>query len=498
MTDEELAVDQEETVEEEATEELSEEEEMMAKLKEAIIVEKEEIGSLRLKLTITVPRDTLDERMGKEFDDLKRDAMVPGFRKGRAPMVLIQKRFGTEVGNQLVSQMVGKGYLAAIEKEELKPLGDPMIWCKIKEEREREGGGSRMVEVEKLLPVEEAIDNIKLPKEDTLVFSAEIDLKPEFELPELTKIPVKRSAAKITKKAVDAELKSLRAMRGTFQPVEGGAVKADDLMYADMKMTVDGEVIASEESLDVPARDTWIKGVALKDFAKAAVGNKVGSTFTIEATVPDEHENIDIRGKTAVFSFDLLEIKRLVVPPLNEEFLSRMGYDTEKELREALKSSMEAQLAQTIRAGMRDQIARYLLKNTKLEIPEGVSHRSTERAVAHRMIEMYRQNVPPAEVEKSLDKMRAEAKDEVANQLKLLFILDKVADEREIEVAEEEINGAIAMIAQRQGRRFDRVRDELSKGEGMMNLYVQIRDEKVLEALLDDAEITEPKTAKKE
>jgi trigger factor len=289
----------------------------------------------------------------------------------------------------------------------------------------------------------------------------------------------------------------MRSFHGTFQPVEKGGVKADDLMYADMKMTVDGEVIAREENFDIPARDTWVKGVTLKGFADASVGKKVGDTITFEATVPEEHENIDIRGKTAVFTFNILEIKRLEVPPVDEEFLSRLGFDSEKELREALKSDMEARLEQEISANMRDQIAQHLLDHTEMELPEAVSQRSTERALARRMIEMYRRNVPPSEVEKSLDKMRAEARKDVNRQLKLLFILDKVADERDIAVSEEELNGAIAAIAQRQGRRFDRVRDELSKGEGMMNLYLQIRDEKVLSALLEDAEITEAKAAKK-
>jgi trigger factor len=499
MSDEEMTADQEEVLEEpeEDLEELDEDEKLMAKLKESITVEKEEIGSLRSKLTITVPRETLDERLGKEFGDLKRDAIVPGFRKGRAPMVLVQKRFGTEVGDQLVAQMVGRGYEAAIEKEDLKVIGEPLIWCKLKEEREQQGGGSRTVEVDKLLPFGEAIDHIKLPKEGALTFTTEVDIKPEFELPEVTKIPVKRPAQKITAKDVDRELKTMRSFHGTFQPVEKGGVKADDLMYADMKMTVDGEVIAREENFDIPARDTWVKGVTLKGFADASVGKKVGDTITFEATVPEEQENIDIRGKTAVFTFNILEIKRLEVPPVDEEFLSRLGFDSEKELREALKSDMEARLEQEISANMRDQIAQHLLDDTEMELPEAVSQRSTERALARRMIEMYRRNVPPSEVEKSLDKMRAEAREGVNRQLKLLFILDKVADERDIAVSEEELNGAIAAIAQRQGRRFDRVRDELSKGEGMMNLYLQIRDEKVLSALLEDAEISEAKTPKK-
>ena len=121
MTDEELAVEQEADAEVEQ-EELSEDQKLMAELKEAVSVKKEDLGGLRLKLTVTVPRDMIEGRMSKEFAELKREAAIPGFRKGHAPLKLVEKRFATDVGQQLKSQLLGSGYLAAVEKEEIKPL----------------------------------------------------------------------------------------------------------------------------------------------------------------------------------------------------------------------------------------------------------------------------------------------------------------------------------------------------------------------------------------
>ena len=161
MADEDTAVDREEDVNDQEVvdreegveeEELSDDEKLMAKLKEAVQVEKEEIGALRLKLTVTVPRETIDERMGEQFAELKREALVPGFRKGRAPMRLVEKRFGADVGEDIKSQVIGRGYLAAVEKEELNVLGDPLFWVKVEEERIGEDRRTEKVEVEKLLP----------------------------------------------------------------------------------------------------------------------------------------------------------------------------------------------------------------------------------------------------------------------------------------------------------------------------------------------------------
>ena len=142
MTDENLAVDPEKTLGEEVSddatpevepsddavsevepsddaaseEEPSDEEKMKAKLKEAIEIEQEDIGPLRIKLTVTIPRDHLEERMTEQFDELKRDAQVPGFRKGHAPMRLIEKRLGTAVSDQPLMQVVGDGYRAPFEQ----------------------------------------------------------------------------------------------------------------------------------------------------------------------------------------------------------------------------------------------------------------------------------------------------------------------------------------------------------------------------------------------
>ena len=499
MTDEEKAVEQEENLDEKQEEELSEEEKLMAKLKEAIVVEKEDIGSLRLKLKVTVPRDLLDERMGEQFLELKRETVVPGFRKGRAPMRLVEKRFATDVGDQVVNQLVSNGYLAAVEKEDIKPLGDPLVWTKVREERITGGGGTRKAEVDKLLPVDEAAEHIKIPKEGDLTFACEINLKPQFDLPELEKIPLKKAAVNVKKEQVDQEIDRLRSYQGAFQPVEDGTVEADDLLFADVKLTVDGEAAISEENFDLPARDTLVKGCKLEGFKDAVVGKKIGEAVSIDVQVPVDHDNVAIRGKTGTFQATVREIKRFAKAEIDEAFLTAMGYESKKDLRTAVRAALEAQLDSMIRRNYHVQIKDYLLEKTALDLPEGLPQRLTEQTLARQKIELLRRDIPPDEVEKKVDEMRAEAEERTVRQMKLLFILEQVAEDREVTVTEEEINGAIAGIAARQNARFDRVRDELTKSGGMWNLYLELRDEKVLDALIGSAEVTEEeeKPAKK-
>ena len=496
MSDEETTVEQEEGVDE-STEELSKEEQAMADLKEAIKVQREDIGALRLKLTVTIPEETINERRSEQFTELKREAVIPGFRKGHAPMQLVEKRFASDVGEDIKSRLISSGILAATEKEGLNILGEPIFRTRVEEERVGEDQKTEKVEVEKLLPLAKALEAMTLPRTGDLTFTCEVELKPEFELPELAKIPVKKPAVEIDDDDVEEELRRMRAMHGTFKPVADGPVEEDDMLYANMTMKVDGKTIETDENCELAARDMRIKGVPLIGLADAVVGKKQGDRVSFEAGVPDDHDIVDIRGKKAEFEFTINEIKRLDIPPIDEAFLSSMGMDSEKELREQIRDGLQSGLDQTVKRGMREQVGAYLIEKTALEIPESLSQRQTERSIARRMIEMYQYGVPEAEIKKAVDQMRTKAHDQTVRDLKLYFILEKIAEEREIDVPEEQINAAIAQIARRTNKRFDRVRDELSKGDGLTTLYLQIRDQQVIDRLLEDAEITEIEGPKK-
>ena len=492
MTDEDISVEEQEETQA-AEEEPSEEEAAQAKLKEAIGVESEDLGMLCWKLTITIPRETIDERLAEQFAELKREAQVDGFRKGRAPLRLVEKRFGRDVGDQMVGTLVGNAFLAALEKEELKDktIGDPRIWVQMPEERPTGTGGKRTVLTDKLVEIDKALDHMQLPSEGAMSFSCEVELRPEFELPDLEKIPLERPLVEITDEIVTGEIDRIRAMQGQYVPVEEGGIKADDMVVADYTCTVGERVVADETNHALAARDQRLEKIPVEGLGEALVGKKASDTVTVEAKVPDDYDDAELRGQTARFEFVLQDVKRLRLPELDEEFLSNIGADSEDELRNMVRQDLDARRQHMVQSKLRADLREYLLSKTELDIPSGLSQRQTDRALARNMIEMYRMGMPQEEIEKRMDGTRASAAAEATRELKVFFIMTRIADELEVSVSEEEINGAIAMIAQRRGRRFDRVRDELSRTGGLENLQVQIRDEKIMDRLIENAEITE-------
>jgi len=470
-----------------------EEADIRARLKEVIDVQIADAGVLRKTLTVTVPRDSIAAELDKEYRQLIAEATVPGFRRGRAPRRLVEKRFGGEVGAQVQVRLVSNAYLAAVDKAELKVLGDPMVWTKPKD-KGRHGAEGK----DQLMDMPTALQTMKLPEDGDLEFRCEVEIKPEFTLPPLEGVKVEQPEVRVTEEDITEQINRVRKRRGNWMPVSDGAVELDDLLICDLEETLgDGEP-RKLENVQLSARPQLIEDVAIEDFGERMKGARPGEKRRFEGEIPADHAVEALRGKKARFEITLNEIKRLSLPPLDAGYLASMGFDSEAEYREFVRRMMEGQIEHEIKRGMRNQVKRYLLERTSLDVPEGLSSRQTERAVLRRKMELKRQGVPDSEIEKMADELRTIAGEQAVVELKLYFILEEIAEKMEIEVSEEEINAQIAAIAREYNVRFDRVRDELIKTGQIESLYLVIRDEKCLDKILEKAEIVKTDLSKRD
>lgn len=461
-------------------------EEIKEVLKKAIDVKIADAGVLRRTLTVTVPRDCLTQEFDKEFDDLISDAVVPGFRKGRAPRRLVEKRYGREVGEQVQTRMLSNAYLAAIEKEDLKVLGDPLVWVHTGAVDAKNEAG------EQLMEMTDALEHIKLPAEGDFTFRCEVEIKPDFELPTLEGIKIEKPVLTITDDDVSKEIDRFRARRGTWAPVdEGDKVEEDDLIVADLAVTIDGKELAKRENAQFAARPQMVEGAVVSDFGDKVKGSKVGDTVKFEADLPEDYEFEEHRGKKASFELKIHELKRIKLPPIDKAFLEAQGFDNEAEYRAFVQGRMDDALEGEIRRGQRDQVRKYLLDSTKLDLPEGLTSRQSARVASRRMTDLLRQGVPQSEIEKHADELKTSAKEQAAAELKLFFILEKVAEKFDVDVSEEELNSQIGQMAAMYGKRYDRMRDELSQNNGLVQMYLDLRDEKCVDKVLEDANIVE-------
>jgi len=460
-----------------------ESERLLEELKKEVQAEVQEIGTLRKELRITVPAKTIAGHLTHNYDELKHDALVPGFRKGRAPLQLIQKRFGSEVRESAKTTIVGQAYFAVVENEELEVLGDPLFRVTI------EDGV-------KLMDLDEALEQIKLPDNEDFTYVCEVEIKPSFDLPELKGIEVQAPQVQVADEDVEKHILRQLKIRGLYEPLTEGAAENDYLVVADVTLKVDDAVVKKEENVQFGVRPSRLDGVPLMELDQALKGARPGDERAVDCEIPNDYERADLRGKAGRFEFKIHELKRLV-PVTLEAFVEQTGAESEAQLRQFIREDMEAEMDQLIRRARKQQILDYLLEHTTLDLPPGVSARQIERAVARRIVELQQSGTPPSEIEARIDELRTSASEQVNRDLKLDFILDKVAEQLEVGVTDEEVNTEIARMARLYNRRFDRIRDDLQKRGLLAQLGEQIRQDKCVQLLLQDAKIVEAAPKKK-
>jgi len=463
-----------------------ESERLHEELKKEIKSEARDIGLLRKELRITVPAKIITDHMDHNYAELMHDAFVPGFRKGRAPRRLIEKRFGAEVRQSLTSSVVAQSFFAAVENQSLDVLGDPLFSIPV-------DSGT------KLMDIDEALQHLKLPEAGDFSYVCELELKPKFELPELKGIPIKTPQVEVTDAMVDEQVLQRRKIRGRVEPVSAGTAEKDDMVIADVTLTVDGQEVKREENVTIGVRPARLEGIALHTLDQVLTGVAPGETRTAECTIPDDFERSDLRGKPGQFTFKVHELKRLV-PEALPEFLKAWGFDDEAEARRSFRQELETEHEQLVERAKKAQVEQYLLERTTLDLPQDFSTRQTERAVLRRVVELQQRGMPMTDIEANIDELRTSAKGQVANGLKLGFIFEKVAEQLEVNVTDEEVNTEIARIARLYNRRFDRIRDELQARGSLDQLVEQIRQNKCVDQLLAQATLedasAEPAKAK--
>lgn len=452
-------------------------EKLLERLKEKVQVEIEDVGTLRKKLAITVPAEVITEELERNFDELRSDALVPGFRKGRAPIRLVQKRFGTDVRESLTTTILAQSFFAATGNNELDVLGDPLFNI----------AGD---DGEKLMELDEALQHLKLPESGDFAYACEVEIKPTFELPALKGIQVKTPKITIDDKTVTEYLMRQRKIRGRYEPLAEGAAEPDDLIIAKVKLSVDGQLVKEEDNVDLAVRSTRHDGIVLESLGEVLSGATPGGLYSVECQIPDDYERTDLRGKPGVFEITVHEIKRLK-PISIEELVEQTGAESEDELKEFVRDDMEAERDRLIERAKREQVLEYLLERIPMELPDQLSARQTDRAVLRQVIDLQQRGVPQSDIEAHIDELRTSAKEEVARNLKLDFIMEKVAERLEVTVTDEEVNSEIARMARMYNQRFDRVRDNLHSRGLLTQLAEQIRQNKCIELLLGGAELQE-------
>ncbi len=436
------------------------------------IVTIEDAGPCKKKVIIEIPRETIDYSTNNRFEELRKEAIVPGFRKGRAPRRLVEKRFSKEVTEQIKLTLLAEASEAAIKDNEIKTLGEPDI----------------------------DYENIELPEEGPMKFDFEIEVRPEFELPELEGIPVTKTKLEVTDKQIDTEIEQMLKWSGMWTPRSEGAVELDDQIIADVHLKVEG--LEEQEKLDnaeiFVRQNGQVGQVPVEKLDEFLVGAKAGQIKELSVDVPKTYFREEYRGKKVEIKIEIKDIKWLKPADLNESFFQRAGVKNEQEFREKIHDKLQNQLEGQIRTEMSEQIYQYLHDNTDFDLPLDVIAQQADTVLRRQYVNLLMRGMPREQIAEHMEQLQAGSEEQAKRQLKTFFIMDKVAEKFGIEVSEEEINGHIAQLAAQRNQRPERMKEQMEHDGSLAQFSLEVRQDKCIEKLLETAKITEKKPDKKE
>ncbi len=431
-------------------------------------VEVEDIGPARKKLRIEIPAETVEEQLGASIDTLAIEASLPGFRKGRVPRRLIERKFGDAVRDEAKKQLIAAAYSGAIEEHELKVIGEP---------------------------ISEGLDDVSLESGKPFAFDVEVEVQPNFEMPDLDGIDVKKPLLETTDDLITQEFDRIALNEGALESVE--APLAGDYLTGHAIMTgTDGTEHFNVEDavIQVPSEDKegkgMILGIMVEDFSAQLGTPAMGDEITIKTKGPEQHEVEAIRDDDLTVSFKVSHIDR-IIPASGETLAQRIGVPGEAEVREFIGSRIERRLMIDQQSVMHRQIAKHLLDAVEMELPERVTTHQAARLLQQRRLELMHRGLSEDQIEENVAELRNASKDAAVRDLKLFFILNRAADSLEVAVNEAEVNGRIHQIAMSRNQRPEAVRKELIRNGLVNQIVVQVRDHKTLDAILARAKVTE-------
>ena len=425
----------------------------------------EDAGPATKKICVEVPQDYIAGKITEQFKELRQEAYIPGFRKGKVPAHLIQKKFAKDVRDQVKRTIMSECYQNAVEKNDLQVLGEP-----------------ELTDAEK----------VELKDGEPLNFSFTVEIQPTITLPELKGIKIKKPKIVVTEEHINQAMQNLREQQGKLVPVTDRGVQFKDFLTADVHVKVEGNVLSHQSDTTLVARPGRVAGLMIDDFDKQLEGLKIGEVREVSTKVPEKHPAENLRGKDVKIEVTLKEIKQIDPAIIDEAFLADLGFANEQELRDALKEQMNERITFDIQGVLRQQVSDYLLEQVQVELPAKLSTKQTDRVVMRRALDLMQRGVSQERLEANIEKLREGAADESAKELKTFFVLQKLAEETKVEVGEGELNSRIAMIALQRGERPEKVKQQMAKQGNMLpSLFIQLRDEKAIDAVLENAEIEE-------
>jgi trigger factor len=415
---------------------------------------------LERQVTITVPADKIDSEVKSRLRDLAKRQRIDGFRPGKAPVTLIQKRYGLAVLQEVAGEQMQRHFYDAIIANKLTPAGAPTF----------------------------APGQLEQGKD--LEFKATFEVYPEVEVKNLDKIEVNKPVVEIADADLDKMLDTLRKQHAKWEEATGKAATGDRVII-DFVGSIDGEEFEGGKATNFTLE--LGQGRMIPGFEDGIVGKKAGEQVTVDVTFPEEYHAENLKGKAASFAVTVNKVEQQVLPELTDEFATLFGLETATvdALKVEVRKNMERELNQNIKAKVKDQVIKGLLANNNVDVPQALIAGEVD-VLRKQALQRFGNNVDP----KQLPELPASLFEEQAkDRVKVGLLLGEVIKTNELKVDDKKVQALIETVASAYEDPQEVVQYYNSNKELLQSMRNVALEEQAIEVILAGAKVTEQKAA---
>lgn len=428
-----------------------------------LTVDVQNTGAWKRKVSVSVPPEDIQHFRKETLSNMLSDAQVPGFRAGKAPQRLVEKQYKKELTKQVKQQVLFYSLEQLTEQHKLDPINEPDL----------------------------DFDNLEIPDEGPFEYSFEVEVRPEFALPDWKSLTIKRPSRDISEEDVTNYREDYLGQYGQLQEQER-AVQAGDYLNVELTISHNGKELRHIEGITLAVRPKlqFTDGV-LEGFADLLTGANVGDVREASVRVSEEAPNLELRGEEVQLKFQVNKVNTLAQPELDKAFLERIGVETAEELDDQIHAALKRQVEYQQRQSIREQILGAIVESATWELPEELLERQVENAMRREILEMQQAGFTQPEIQARENQLRQRALTTTRENLKEHFVLDKLATEQKIQVDPREIDLEIHMMALQRGESPRRVRARMEKSGMIENLFAQIRERKAVDYIKEQVTFTD-------
>lgn len=419
----------------------------------------EDVSSLTKKMIITLPETQVVQELESAYKKLNSEVSLKGFRKGKVPRQVLEKNYRPKVEYEVAEKLIQDTYFDALEKSKI----DAVVHPDIREQK--------------------FVDN------GTFVYTAEVDVRPQFELAEYKGIEVEQVALEVTDEEISQELEVLRKQMAPLQSVEDRAIENGHLAVVDFQGYHNGnpikQVVGENYSVDVGS------GQYGKEFEEKLLGLKKGEEASQEIEFPENFANPILAGKKVEFKINVKDVKERVLPALDDEFAKEVGNDFAD--LEALKTHIREKKLQAKKDAQRgdltDKLMRALIENHDFEIPPRLVAYEIEAMIKELESNLERQGMTLEAAGFNRDSLVEQYKLAAQSRVKGDFLLKKVAEKEGLKLENEDIDRGFKRISEQYNMPVSEVKKYFSSRDDLLPFMAELLNEKILTFLLDAAKM---------